>query len=145
MSIVTCQFKFKCPRGWNELDSTSNAKVRLCTSCDSNVYLAVTSSEFEQYARENKCVALVEDGMLTLGMPEGYVEPFVLVAPQEYSEKQLYLLKRVLPFCRSVVEARKMFYMREVKVEGFGDKDAWALQTSLHEIGINSTVSSGKK
>lgn len=83
--------------------------------------------------------------MLTLGMPEGYVEPYLLVLPQEYSGKQLYLLKQVLPFCSSVVEARKMFYMKEIKIEGFGAKNVWDLQASLSEIGIVSTIFTDKK
>lgn len=145
MSTVTCKFQFKCPKEWKELDPTPALGVRFCTSCNSNVYLALDAHEFARYAGEDKCVALVEEKMLTLGMPEKYIEPFVLVAAQEYSEKQLYLLKRILPFYSSVVDARKTFYMREVKIEGFGEKDAWALHACLSEIGISSTVSTDKK
>lgn len=144
MSTVTCKFKFTCPREWEELDPTPTTGVRFCNSCNSNVYLAQTSEDFEQHASENRCVALIADGMLTLGMPEGYVEPFLLVPAQEYSGKQLYLLKRVLPFLTSVVEAREIFYMKEVKIEGSGEKDVWALHVSLSEIGINSTVCTDK-
>lgn len=116
-------------------------EVRFCNSCNSNVYLAQTSKDFEHHASENRCVALIADGLFRLGMPEGYVEPFLLVPAQDYSSKQLYLLKRVLPFLTSIVEARETFYMKEVKIEGFGEKDLWVLQACLSEIGINSTVS----
>lgn len=143
MPSITCKLKFKCPNEWTELDLTPVPGIRFCTDCQSNVYFAATQSEFEQYASQGKCVALIEDESVVLGTPAGYVEPYVLVQPQKYSDKQLYLLRRILPFYSSVAEAKEKFYLKEVKIERFGTKDAWALQTNLSDIGVNSTVISG--
>lgn len=140
MPPIACKLKFKCPNEWADLDRTSVPEVRFCTECQSNVYFAQTQSDFEKFVNEGKCIALIENESLVLGMPEGYLEPFVLVPPQEYTDKQLYLLKQILPFCGSIVAAKEMFYLKEVKIEGFGSNDAWALQAHLSEIGVNSTV-----
>ena len=143
MSNITCRFRFECPKQWSELDATVSPDVRFCASCESKVYLAATPADFVQLASETKCVALIQDGMLTLGMPEGYVEPYVLVPPQAYSDKQLYLLKRLYPIANSVVQMKEKFHMKEVKMEGFGGHDARSLQACLQAIGIVSTVITG--
>ncbi|NHZ37354.1 hypothetical protein [Massilia rubra] len=104
------------------------------------MYLATTAVEFERYAREDKCVALLDHGVMMLGMPEGWRDPYLVVPPQAYSQKQLYLLRRVLPFYASVEEAREMFYMKEVKLEDISMQDAVALQAALMELGIDSRV-----
>ncbi|UTY59814.1 hypothetical protein [Massilia sp. erpn] len=122
MPPVICKLKFKCPNEWANLDRTSFREVRFCTEFQSNVYFAQTQSDFEQFASEGKCIALIENESLVLGMPEGYSEPFVLVPPQEYTDKQLYLLKRILPFCGSIVAVKEMFYLKEVKIEDMARK-----------------------
>ncbi len=140
MPTITCNFKFKCPQEWNQLDATETEGVRFCTSCDSNVYLVTSSAEVEQHARDNKCVALLNNTVMMLGMPEGYTEPYLLVLAQEYSMKQLYLLRRIWPHLTSVPKTREQFYMKEVKFEALGMAEALAHQAALRELGIASRV-----
>ncbi|MET3135333.1 hypothetical protein AAKU55_005641 [Oxalobacteraceae bacterium GrIS 1.11] len=104
--------------------------------------MATTTLAFDQYAKEGKCVALMEGKDLRLGMPDGskYAEPLLVIIPQEYSAKQLYLLKRILSLSDSIEGVKIMFYMKEVKLEGISEKDALILITRLNAIGISSAV-----
>ncbi|NHZ41264.1 hypothetical protein [Massilia aquatica] len=140
MPTITCNFKFKCPQEWSQLDATETDGVRFCTSCDSKVYLVTSSAEVEQHARDNRCVALLDNAVMVLGMPKGYTEWYLLVLAQEYSPKQLYLLRRIWPHLTSVPATREEFYMKEVKFEALDMAPALAYQAALGELGIASRV-----
>lgn len=140
MSTISCKFKFECPQEWSTLDSTPTPGVRFCNNCKSNVYFASTPVEFEHFAREDKCVALMRDDVLMLGMPDGYSDPYLLVLAQEYSLKQLYLLGRLTGLGTAVLELRDTFYMKEVKFEHLTMADALARQAAFAALGIASRV-----
>lgn len=139
MSTIRCKFEFECPQRWSALTPTSSWGIRFCSSCNSNVYLATSVAAVEQFASEDKCVALVEDAMFRLGRPEKKddIEPYVLIVAQAYSAKQLYLLKRVLTLGGSMADTKDIFHMKAVKIEGMGGKDALTLSVRLKAIDID--------
>ena len=36
--IQNCEFKYKCPKDWFELEESDNNNIRHCIKCDKNVY-----------------------------------------------------------------------------------------------------------
>ena len=57
--IKNC-FEFVCPLKWDNLEKTDNKNIRLCGSCDKEVYKASNLESFSKLADENKCVAYIE-------------------------------------------------------------------------------------
>jgi hypothetical protein len=55
--IINCEFEFKCPLSWENLQKLENNDVRFCSSCEKNVYFAQSQNELDKLANEGKCVA----------------------------------------------------------------------------------------
>ncbi|MBC7795343.1 MAG: hypothetical protein H7Z37_00560, partial [Pyrinomonadaceae bacterium] len=53
-----CEFVFKCPLEWKNLQKTDNPLVRFCSSCERDVYYAKDSIDANRLAIFGKCVAL---------------------------------------------------------------------------------------
>lgn len=58
VTVENCAFALKCPRHWNDLDTTEQQNVRYCLSCERAVYLCVSQTEFISHAKLGHCVAL---------------------------------------------------------------------------------------
>lgn len=51
------QFQFKCPRSWEALAGTDDAKVRHCGTCARNVYFCIDLETVRMRGRAGDCVA----------------------------------------------------------------------------------------
>jgi hypothetical protein len=56
--IRDCDFEFKCPRYWEQLQETPDSQIRFCGMCNKNVYLCRTQKDLERFAGEKICVAI---------------------------------------------------------------------------------------
>jgi hypothetical protein len=56
-TIVNCQFVFKCPRQWDELEITDDPDQKYCHQCNRFVYFARTQTDLSRLAQEAKCIA----------------------------------------------------------------------------------------
>ncbi|MBC7797601.1 MAG: hypothetical protein H7Z37_12075 [Pyrinomonadaceae bacterium] len=53
-----CEFIFKCPLEWKNLQNTNHPLIRFCSSCERDVYYAKDSIDASRFAGLGKCVAL---------------------------------------------------------------------------------------
>lgn len=69
-TIKNCEFTFKCPRAWEQLDLTDKFDERHCASCDRLVYLCHDDEALARHVQAGHCVG-VEDianaGSMLLG------------------------------------------------------------------------------
>ena len=57
--IRNCEFKFKCPKQWDDLKSNPhNANIKHCDTCEKLVYLVETEEELVYKVWQNLCVAI---------------------------------------------------------------------------------------
>ena len=58
-SVSNCdpEFKFRCPKQWDNLERTADQGIRFCQECKKNVYLTRNDTETLQRARGGQCVA----------------------------------------------------------------------------------------
>jgi uncharacterized protein (TIGR02996 family) len=52
------QFEFRCPRRWDNLQLTGNARVRFCTACRAEVHYADDLRQAREHAEMGRCVAV---------------------------------------------------------------------------------------
>jgi uncharacterized protein (TIGR02996 family) len=52
------QFQFECPKQWEKLTPTNDAKVRFCESCKKRVHYCTTLREANNRASQAQCVAV---------------------------------------------------------------------------------------
>jgi hypothetical protein len=57
-SIEGCEFEFKCPKRWEELQAIEKKDARHCASCDKTVYLCEHELLLELHAQAGHCVAV---------------------------------------------------------------------------------------
>lgn len=57
-TIENCEFSFKCPRHWEDLESTDKEDKRYCINCEREVFLVESKILFEAHARLGHCVAV---------------------------------------------------------------------------------------
>lgn len=60
VKIVECNFKFKCPQKWEEMQDTGQADTRFCGECKEIVYFAETDQRVRELRDAGKCVAVWE-------------------------------------------------------------------------------------
>ncbi|MFK5914118.1 MAG: hypothetical protein QM484_07070 [Woeseiaceae bacterium] len=70
--IKNCEFKYKCPKDWFELEESDDDNIRHCNKCEKNVYFCESEAELKKAIKKNRCVAITsinngEDSMM-LGM-----------------------------------------------------------------------------
>ncbi len=65
---ISCAFRFKCPKVWDNLQPTQHEGIRHCPECDRDVHLALTEADFRRHADEGHCVAV---RVLQARVPEG--------------------------------------------------------------------------
>ena len=56
--IRNCEFKFKCPKLWDELELTDDANIRTCEECQRRVFFCRTASELKRAITDDKCIAV---------------------------------------------------------------------------------------
>ena len=56
-TIKNCELIFDCPRRWDELEPTANKVVRVCGTCDREVYLAEDREALAVLAAVGECAA----------------------------------------------------------------------------------------
>jgi hypothetical protein len=61
------QFRFRCPKQWEQLTATDDAKVRFCGVCEKNVFLCESRAELLECTREGRCIATYIGPMPALG------------------------------------------------------------------------------
>lgn len=54
----TVRFAYECPRLWQELVHTDDARVRDCAECKQQVYLCATLDEAAAHARAGHCISV---------------------------------------------------------------------------------------
>ena len=81
--IRNCQFKFECPKIWDDLAETADERVRHCGECNRMVIFCRTAKQLKRAIVDNYCVAIEvrdSDGEVTqlLGDP---------VPPEEFEDQ----------------------------------------------------------
>lgn len=81
LNVMNCTLSFECSLKWTELVPTEVANVRHCGTCDHNVTLCRTVSEYIQCATDGACVAfypasgaesvVLDTAHMRLGIPCG--------------------------------------------------------------------------
>ena len=52
------ELKFRCPKKWSSLTpADNNLAIRVCDTCERNVYFCISIEEVRERARERQCVA----------------------------------------------------------------------------------------
>ena len=57
-TITNCEFKFKCPKKWDDLVITEDQKVRHCQQCNQSVTLCTSRKEIERLTSKGECIAI---------------------------------------------------------------------------------------
>ena len=57
--IRNCNFSFKCPKFWAELQVTDDPPIRRCNECNEFVYRCTTDKEISLAIKHNRCVAIM--------------------------------------------------------------------------------------
>jgi uncharacterized protein (TIGR02996 family) len=52
------EFSFECPKQWEQIQKTDDARIRTCESCGRDVFFCDTISQAHQLASRGECVAL---------------------------------------------------------------------------------------
>ena len=74
--IRNCEFRFKCPKDWWELQPTKISTERFCTQCQKTVHFCRNQTELHDAIVKDLCVAIEiepEGGLpshFILGRPE---------------------------------------------------------------------------
>ena len=55
---ISCEFRFKCPKVWDNLQLTQQEGIRHCPECNRDVHLARTEEDFRRHADEGQRVAV---------------------------------------------------------------------------------------
>ncbi len=58
---------FLCPKTWNNLQETSDPKIRFCQSCSQSVYLITTAREFDDVASVRCCISIQAENLVLTG------------------------------------------------------------------------------
>jgi hypothetical protein len=56
--IRNCEFRFQCPKTWDDLQPTEKSTVRFCDSCQKTVHYCCTQAELHDAIVKNQCVAV---------------------------------------------------------------------------------------
>ena len=62
--IENCQFAYRCPRRWTELEKILGYEdVKFCPACQRAVHWGATLEDLEVHARLGRCVAMPVGGV----------------------------------------------------------------------------------
>ena len=59
--IGNCRAMFACPRKWSKLMPTADTDIRICSSCNANVFRCGNADELERHVKAGRCVAVFVD------------------------------------------------------------------------------------
>jgi hypothetical protein len=146
MNRITCKFEFECPKQWAELHATENKRIKFCSTCNHEVYLASSQEEFNEYAVSGKCVAIETIEWAALGVPEGseIIEYSIYIPSQNIFGNKLKLVRDFLRSDLSLSEAKSAFNLKPIKIEGLDRGGAEEINKFLQGIAIVSEVQSKK-
>ena len=69
IEIERCRLAYRCTQRWESLDPLPGAlRVRFCGKCQSAVHLAQTTQQFDELARQGKCVAFLHRDDMLVGV-----------------------------------------------------------------------------
>ena len=55
--IIKNCFQYICPEKWDNLEQGDNKNIRFCGSCEKQVYKANNKKSFNNFLKEDKCIA----------------------------------------------------------------------------------------
>ena len=87
------QFRFTCPKRWDELTPTGDAAIRHCDQCDRAVYFCTTDEETIAHARAGDCIARempVDVGRVVIGRPAEVQPP----TPEQLEARRVKIRER---------------------------------------------------
>jgi hypothetical protein len=58
----TVQFRFECPKLWENLDPTADPDIRFCHTCRKDIYRCHTMEQVYQHALDGDCIAVSDPG-----------------------------------------------------------------------------------
>lgn len=56
--IGNCRAMFACPKKWYRLLPTVDAEIRICSSCNQNVFRCQNADDLERHVKAGRCVAV---------------------------------------------------------------------------------------
>lgn len=58
--IANCpvEFRFQCPKLWENLDPTDDRRIRFCETCQKQVHLCENMEEVARHAHAGNCIAI---------------------------------------------------------------------------------------
>lgn len=56
--LRNCEFAFQCEAEWDELDETSEKRIRFCNQCQKQVHFCDTDEQLLNAIKSNLCVAI---------------------------------------------------------------------------------------
>jgi hypothetical protein len=69
--IRNCVFGIKCDKDWKSMEHVrqdeNDNEVRFCSGCEKEVFETITSYELYQNVRLNRCVAIIQEQLSTVG------------------------------------------------------------------------------
>ena len=74
LEIKNC-FEFIFPEKWDNLERSDNENVRFCGLCEKQVFKATSKKSFDNFAKQNKCVAYFSEDKNTPGYMGETIHP----------------------------------------------------------------------
>ena len=59
-TLIACEqvdWRFRCPKQWDDLEETGQAGLRYCSACKKTVFFCDSFQELSLRSREGRCVA----------------------------------------------------------------------------------------
>jgi len=83
--IRNCVFGIKCEKDWKLMEHVrqdeNDNEVRFCSGCEKEVFATFTPAELYQNVTLNRCVAIIQEQVVTVGdisyIPEDIEEEYI--------------------------------------------------------------------
>lgn len=59
--FLHCEFEYKCPKNWFELEHTDDETVKYCRECEKQVYYCCDQEDIDFWATRGQCVAYISN------------------------------------------------------------------------------------
>ncbi|MEP1740412.1 MAG: hypothetical protein ABJI60_11755 [Kangiellaceae bacterium] len=145
MTDIKCKFKYLCPNSWEDLEHSENSDVRFCKHCETDVYRARDEDDFNSLARQDKCVAYGDSGIVYMGEPEPIpLHYFVEIPEQDLSNSQISNLKKIIEPELSDEEVMLKYDGTKRVIDIGNYEDARLVWKKLKGISVESHLNSKK-
>lgn len=106
-TIRNCKddFKFVCPKLWEQLQTTGDEMVRFCTACKEQVHLCLTDEDTITHAKAGHCIARISPDASELP-PMFLGRPVVPIPVTEAQEKAAQLSQREGAITRTLADVK---------------------------------------